>query len=932
MARSKKARARKASRQQGFPLRFSPLSLAVATAVGSMAGHVMAQEAEDGDAAADGQAIEEVVVTGFRQSLQNAMELKRDSDLIVEAISAEDIGKLPDNSIAEALTRLTGLAGQRLNGRQQVISIRGLAPDFSTALLNGRQQVSSGDNRGVEFDQYPSELLQAVVVYKTPEARLTGQGLAGTVDMRTISPLEYGEQTIAFNVRNEWTDFDSLNPDVDDSGLRYSLSYTDQSDDGTLGWALGFSSIASPGQREVIDLWGYNAFGPEGDALLLTGGNAFSKSGQLERDGVMAVLEYQPNDRVNSTIDVYRSSFDETTLVRQIGMPLFPNWYGWSYGTSLSNAQVSDGLITGGTYNNVKTVLSHNLEARDASLWAAGWNLEADIGETWTATVDISHSAIDRQDIILGLNTGTGPHLGDGAVDTIDFSIGGGAPVFASLLDYTAPGGTSLTSPQGWGGWGSGIPGGQVGYDNRPSIDDELTQIRLSAERYMDGPISSVEFGVQLDSRSKSRINSDEGFLALTSGELTQEFTSTGNVTIPFGLPAIATFDPIAMWEAGTYRRVDNFHSGVLAGDWSVDEDVSLAYVQFGVDTEWGSTPVTGNFGVQVVSTDQSSIGKSAKQGQALSAEAAGQQQVSGGASYTDVLPSLNLNFLVADGQFVRLGVARTLARARMDELRASRQVNFNSSLANSTDPANSPWGGNGGNPALEPWRANSIDLAYEWYFQDGLGYFAVAAFYKDLLNYIYNLPVLTDFSEFPTGDVTPALTSGFVTRPANGDGGVLSGYELSLQLAGDLIAPELAPFGAVLNASFTDSEIERGTGDPATPLPGLSDTVYNITLYYEQGGFSARVSQNYRSDFLGEVQGFGSSRTLRSITEETLIDAQVSYSFPESGPVAGLTLYLQGTNLTNEPFTGFLNNDHRQIKDWQEYGATYFFGGSYRF
>lgn len=921
MARRKRSRTRKATRRENFPLRFTPLSMAVATAVGSMAGHVMAQESEDE------QVIEEVVVTGFRQSLQNAMELKRDSDLIVEAISAEDIGKLPDNSIAEALTRLTGLAGQRLNGRQQVISIRGLAPDFSTALLNGRQQVSSGDNRGVEFDQYPSELLQAVVVYKTPEASLTGQGLAGTVDMRTISPLEYGEQTIAFNVRNEWTDFDLRHPDADDSGLRYSASYTDQSEDGTLGWALGFSSIASPGQREVIDVWGYNNFAGADNARLVTGGNAFSKSGSLDRTGVMGVLEYQPNDRLSSTIDVYTSSFEEKTLVRQIGMPLFPLWFG----TKLSDHQTTDGLVGSGTYENVKAVLSHNLEERDADMWAAGWNLEADISDTWTATIDLSHSAIDRQDVILGLNTGTGPN-GQGALDTINFDVGSGAPNFSSVLDYSAAGATVLTSPAGWGAWGSGIPGGQVGYDNRPSIDDELTQIRLSAERFMDGPISSVEFGVQFDSRSKSRLNSDEGFLALTSGELSQEFTSTGNVTIPFGLPAIATFDPIAMWESGVYRRVDNFHSGVLAGDWSVDEDVSLAYVQFGVDTEWGATPVTGNFGVQVVSTDQSSIGKSARQGQSLSAEAAGQQQVSGGASYTDVLPSLNLNFLVADGQFVRLGLARTLARARMDELRASRQVSFNSSLANSTDQANSPWGGNGGNPELEPWRANSIDLAYEWYFQDGLGYFAVAAFYKDLLNYIYSLPKLVDFSEFPTGDVTPALSSGFVNRPANGDGGKLSGYELSLQLAGDLIAPELAPFGAVLNASFTDSEIARGTGDPSTPLPGLSDTVYNITLYYEQGGFSARVSQNYRSDFLGEVQGFGSSRTLRSITEETLIDAQLSYSFPESSPVTGLTLYLQGTNLTNEPFTGFLNNDHRQIKDWQEYGATYFFGGSYRF
>ena len=110
----------------------------------------------------------------------------------------------------------------------------------------------------------------------------------------------------------------------------------------------------------------------------------------------------------------------------------------------------------------------------------------------------------------------------------------------------------------------------------------------------------------------------------------------------------------------------------------------------------------------------------------------------------------------------------------------------------------------------------------------------------------------------------------------------------MALQVAGEALTPALEGFGAVLNASFTDSEIPRGTGDPSTPLPGLSDTVMNLTFYYERGGFSARVSGNHRSDFLGEVQGFGAGRTLRSITEEELVDAQISYSF-ESGNLEGL-------------------------------------------
>ena len=232
----KEPRVTQGRRKGGFSRKLKPLSLAVAAALSPLAGQSLAQEG----------VIEEVVVTGFRASLLNSMATKRNSELIVEAISAEDIGKLPDNSIAEALTRLTGLAGQRLNGRQQVISIRGLAPDFSTALLNGRQQVSAGDNRGVEFDQYPSELLQGVVVYKTPDASLTGQGLAGTVDMRTVSPLDYDERVVVVNARYEMNEYGAINPEIDDAGWRYTGSYIDRNAAGTVGLALAFPTSTRP--------------------------------------------------------------------------------------------------------------------------------------------------------------------------------------------------------------------------------------------------------------------------------------------------------------------------------------------------------------------------------------------------------------------------------------------------------------------------------------------------------------------------------------------------------------------------------------------------------------------------------------------------------------------------------------------------------------
>ena len=156
----------------------------------------------------------------------------------MEAISAEDIGKLPDTSIAESISRLPGLTSQRAEGRASAISLRGTDPGFTTALLNGREQVSTGDNRNVEFDQYPSELLSSVVVYKTPDSSVTAQGLAGTIDLRTIRPLQYGGDAIVLNIRGEQNSNDNLGANSDDSGYRASFSIVDQFMDGRFGTGL----------------------------------------------------------------------------------------------------------------------------------------------------------------------------------------------------------------------------------------------------------------------------------------------------------------------------------------------------------------------------------------------------------------------------------------------------------------------------------------------------------------------------------------------------------------------------------------------------------------------------------------------------------------------------------------------------------------------
>ena len=178
-------------------------------------------------------------------------------------------------------------------GRATTISIRGLAGDFSTTLLNGREQVSSGDNRGVEFDQYPSELLNQVVVYKTPDANLVAQGISGTVDLQTVRPLSFGKRVVALNGRYEKNSVGEVNPGYDDTGYRFSASYIDQFADNTIGIALGFARLDSPGQAERWNAWGYptDTVAGQANTRILGGTESFATSTSNVRDGLMAVVD-----------------------------------------------------------------------------------------------------------------------------------------------------------------------------------------------------------------------------------------------------------------------------------------------------------------------------------------------------------------------------------------------------------------------------------------------------------------------------------------------------------------------------------------------------------------------------------------------------------------------------------------------------------------
>ncbi len=270
-----------------------------------------------------------------------------------------------------------------------------------------------------------------------------------------------------------------------------------------------------------------------------------------------------------------------------------------------------------------------------------------------------------------------------------------------------------------------------------------------------------------------------------------------------------------------------------------------------------------------------------------------------------------------------------------MDQLKATEESGYNFFTG---EP-----GGEGGNPELEPWRAWAYDISYEKYFAGGEGYVSVAGFYKDLESYIYTqtnteysfdeLYAATPDNLFPPG-VEKQLTGSF-SQPVNGQGGYLWGLELAASVPFGMFADALDGFGAIVSYSYTDSDITiegniSSVANNSIPLPGLSEDVWNATLYYEKYGFGARIATRYRSEYIGEVTNFANDRALRYVDSDMITDLQLSYLFG-GGVMEGVQLLFQVNNLTNEPYVAY-SQDKQRLLDYQEYGTQYLLGVNYRF
>ena len=860
-----------------------------------------------------------IVVSGFRASLENAVNEKKNNDQIVESVSAEDIGKLPDASIGESIARLPGVTSQRLNGRSNNISIRGFGPDFSQTLLNGREQTSTGDNRAVEFDQYPSEIVSQVVVFKSPTASLVGQGLVGTIDIRTVRPLDYGKSVLAVGARGTYADLGALNAGSKKYGYRANATFIDQFADDTIGIALSASYVDEPYQLQEFNAWGYAGAGTAASPAVIGGSKSYVTSTQLKRLGLNGTLQYQASDTVRMTLDGFYSNFEDDQSKRGIELPLGFGAFGTTFNPA--TATVNNGFVTAGTFNNVQGVVRNDIFQRKANLYSFGYNVEYEGGDGWKAFIDLGYSKTDRNELSIESYSGTGFGEPLGATDTISFVSGPSGTSFDPTLDYSNPALIRLTDPLGWGG--GVVP--QAGYYNNRIVEDELKQYRVGVEKEVEGFFSAIKFGMNYTDRGKS-LTPDEFLVRLRGGALelaipTNALLRPTNLSY-LGLGPIVSYDARDLIADGTLVLDRNLSPDIPAKAFRVTEDLMTAYLQADIEQEMGSGTLTGNIGVQAIHTDQESSGTVFAGGVARS--------VRSGANYWDILPSLNLSMRFDSDFVIRFAASRQIQRPRLDDLRVAVSYGINNNAADSPTGLAPFIDGSGGNPQLRPYRANAFDLNFEKYFGQS-GVISLQLFHKDVKSYIDRTRFPFDFAGYPlpTG-LPPATLIGRLESSFNTGGGKLYGGELAVTLPFSNFSSALDGFGITGGVGYTKTKVKDAQGN-VDQIPGYSKWVANGTAYFEKWGFNARGSVRYRSTFLGDFTGFGGSPTRRTALAELIVDGQIGYDFQEGSALHGLSLYLQGQNLTDERFAS-VGAARNQVIDYQIYGRRFLAGFTYKF
>ena len=859
--------------------------------------------------------IEEVRVTGIRKLFKDALRSKRYSDHIIEALSLEDIDALPNVTIAEALVRLPGVNGTRDRGNQSQATIRGLGPRMVLGTVNGREVASSEPSRNIRWEQYPSELISQVQVYKTQSADLVAGGIAGTVNLDTVSPLAHDGPTYTLHGASAYYEGGADIPDYSPWGNKFSGSMVHTFND-ELGVALGFASQKQKNAFPSYQGWGFNLPGswqpnlpPEGGSLDGVGSAGYVPWGvQVEvgkpdtrRLGLLGTLQYQPNDVLDVRYDALHADFDMRIEQDQ-------TWYqGTGNANNLqtglySDVAVEDGYALAATAGTHVPVCVHRPVAtrpqcfdirhvlarydQKNSVFTQGLNVDLSLGAT-EVQLDVAWSNAKRESYWHGLYF-------DDRNATFSYDFRGRPSV---TVPDGAPSARPETAELAVIDCTTGFCGSLNGNENQGSdLEDESWTYRLDIRRSFDvGDLDSVDAGIRYSDRQKEVIW--EQFMMPRSGDGAPAVLPGG-----FRSYTLSQLDTSPVLTADSFEAAVNMFGGLdfsLAETdderyWKVSEENIAGYVKFNFEGDiWKSRYYKANAGVRVVSVGTKSFNV---EGASIDND------------YTYVLPSAGINLFLDEKSIVRFGVSKAISRPPLDELRVGKLIN-------------APTGsieGNTGNPRLDPFVSTQVDLSYEWYFApESLA--AATLYHKQIKNYI-------GYTYFSVEERDGRRF--WIFGPRNEPKGHVRGVEITLQAPYTSLLPRAwrgVSAGIYSNYAYADSNIrELYPEDNPFSVAGLAKHTAGVDLWFWWRKFDLRFGWKYHSDF---TVGFGwDGSALSTLGAETYISASLAYFVNDR-----LSLRFQGYNLTDEKARTTRNNNEHDLRRYDTYGRAYFFAVTWK-
>lgn len=853
------------------------LATSIAVATCGAATPVLAAETESAK-----KDVEVIQVSGIRGSLKANVNAKRFADSVVDVITADDIGKFPDKNVAESLSRVTGVAVSREFGEGEKITIRGSGANQNRALLNG-QNVATADwfildnpSRGFNFTLLPSSLVKALEVYKTPEADVDEGSIGGTIVLKTRKPLELDANTFKVGIQGQYSETsEKTDPQVD-------VLYSWKNEEEDFGALVSITKQDRFVQREGLEVLGWTDGVIDGLWTPKDIGNPVFKQ-ERERETIFASLQWAPSDNLDLTLNILDSSMDANNNNANLLIRPQNDQASEFSGVQTNGDAVYAGTVTGaGAYE-------WDFINRESSTETSSYDLEIN----YEADDYTIHAQIGTTEAKGGTYNETSWSFIPNVDGGYSFDLSGKPTV---NVDVDPTNGELWGQNWTWGG-------------NKPTTDEE-TYAQIDLDIPVEyGVFTSVKFGAKYRDHDRAQgrqayswhgpqtsSDPDSAYMwdifeqcpTLASCAQSNGTHNVASNVVNGNVVNQLQGNRDAFWELGFGEGADYAVSNVLGEIWEINESILALYAKGSFEGEG----FRGNMGLRIVQTDQTS------QSYNFSSDSWGFHTVdrewltpsqldwvSEDRSYTEVLPSFNVAFDAADDQILRFGAARVMARANFSDL---APITTTSDL-NGTFPT-----GTAGNPGLAPTIADQFDVSWEWYFDDA-ALFSATYFYKDVASY----RTMQNHTQQFFNDSSESWVDVSVNRPVNGLGGATDGIEIGYQ-------QEFGDFGVLANFTYTNAKNNQEGG----LVEGASKNMYNLTAFYENENFGARLMYNHRTEWYKGVNWTGAQLWNDDYGQ---LDFSSSYTVSEN-----VSVVFEAVNLTDEEIVEYDTNKNRLMSIYQ--------------